>query len=443
LPAAYFRLNWNNAGRVAWEFAAPLPQPYTPPSRTMTFDDDNRIATFNSQTVTHDLDGNMTSGPLTNDTFATYGYDARNRLLAVGGLQYGYDAAGNRTALTNGANVTRFVINPNAPLSQVLLRVRPGVTNYYIHGLGLLYEITETATSTNTLTYHYDYRGSTVALTDDTGNVTDRVNYSSYATVTYRVGTNDTLFLFNGRYGVQTDPNGLLHMRARYYNPYLCRFLNADPSGFSGGLNFYAYADGNPISLLDPFGLGAIGEGGGGSWLIAPSSLGGWVADQGINTLMGTGALLSRLMGGGMELLGMPAGHLYQQADMLEAGMSPYGRAGYYDTQSQINELAAMATIFLTKQPAKTTTGAADDAAKWIWGQNKGVAKSIRQMDQRGWNPQQVTEAIKGGQQFPAQNLVNKGNDAIRYVHPQTGQSVVQDTVTKEIIHFGGPGFKY
>lgn len=92
---------------------------------------------------------------------------------------------------------------------------------------------------------------------------------------------------------------------------------------------------------------------------------------------------------------------------------------------------------------AKTTAGAADDAAKWIWGQNKGVAKSIRQMDQRGWVPSQVTEAIKTGQQFPATNLVNKANPAIRYVHPTTGQSVVQDTVTKEIIHFGGPGFKY
>lgn len=92
---------------------------------------------------------------------------------------------------------------------------------------------------------------------------------------------------------------------------------------------------------------------------------------------------------------------------------------------------------------AKTGAGAADDAAKWIWGQNKGVAKSIRQMDQRGWVPSQVTEAIKTGQQFPATNLVNKANPAIRYVHPTTGQSVVQDTVTKEIIHFGGSGFKY
>lgn len=57
------------------------------------------------------------------------------------------------------------------------------------------------------------------------------------------------------RQGVQTDPNGLLYMRARYYNPYLCRFLNPDPTGFSGGLNWFAYANGNPVSYTDPLGL--------------------------------------------------------------------------------------------------------------------------------------------------------------------------------------------
>jgi hypothetical protein len=56
-------------------------------------------------------------------------------------------------------------------------------------------------------------------------------------------------------------------MRARYYNPCVCRFINADPSGFSGGLNHYAYADGNPINLIDPFGLGAIGKDAETSWL--------------------------------------------------------------------------------------------------------------------------------------------------------------------------------
>src|SRR5439155_17201068 len=100
------------------------------------------------------------------------------------------------------------------------MRVKNGVTNYYVYGLGLLYEVTETATTTNTLTYHYDYRGSTVAITDGIGSVIDRIEYSPYGMTSFRSGTTDTPFLFNGRYGVQTDPNGLLFMRARYYNPY-------------------------------------------------------------------------------------------------------------------------------------------------------------------------------------------------------------------------------
>ena len=61
-----------------------------------------------------------------------------------------------------------------------------------------------------------------------------------------------TPFLYNGQWGIQAfrhsgiqafrhsgiqaDSNGLLNMRARYHSPYLMRFLNADPIGFSGGL---------------------------------------------------------------------------------------------------------------------------------------------------------------------------------------------------------------
>lgn len=143
----------------------------------------------------------------------------------------------------------------------MLMQVKNGVTNYYIYGPGLLYQITETASGTNTLTYHFDFRGSTIALSADSGLVTDRIEYSAYGLTTYRIGTSDTPFLFNGRFGVQTDPNGLLYMRARYYNPYLCRFVSADPAGFAGGLNHYAYANGNPVSLLDPFGLNAFATG--------------------------------------------------------------------------------------------------------------------------------------------------------------------------------------
>ncbi len=89
--------------------------------------------------------------------------------------------------------------------------------------------------------YHFDYRGSTVALSGPAGTVLERVEYSTYGRITRRVGTTvDTPFLFNGMYGVMTDPNSLYHMRARYYNPYIRRFVSADPMGLAAGLNFYA-----------------------------------------------------------------------------------------------------------------------------------------------------------------------------------------------------------
>ena len=43
--------------------------------------------------------------------------------------------------------------------------------------------------------------------------------------------------------------------------------LNPDPSGFSGGLNFYAYANGNPVSYFDPLGLCASESGSVWSWV--------------------------------------------------------------------------------------------------------------------------------------------------------------------------------
>lgn len=64
-------------------------------------------------------------------------------------------------------------------------------------------------------------------------------------------------------------------------------------------------------------------------------------------------------------------------------------------------------------------------------------------MVQRGWTPDQITEAIQTGQQFPAANNVNLGNAATRYVHPTTGRSVVVDDVTNEVIHVGADGYVY
>jgi YD repeat-containing protein len=118
-PIAFFKFGFDNAARVKWELAAPVPHTNAATSRMMTFDDDNRLATFNSGNITNDSDGNMLWGPLTNDTFATFTFDPRNRLVrttSTSSLDYSYDALGNRLAITNGTNITRFIVNPNAKL---------------------------------------------------------------------------------------------------------------------------------------------------------------------------------------------------------------------------------------------------------------------------------------------------------------------------------------
>jgi RHS repeat-associated protein len=48
--------------------------------------------------------------------------------------------------------------------------------------------------------------------------------------------------------------SGLYYYRARYYDPYLGRFISEDPIGFDGGINFYAYVDNNPLNATDPSG---------------------------------------------------------------------------------------------------------------------------------------------------------------------------------------------
>ena len=78
---------------------------------------------------------------------------------------------------------------------------------------------------------------------------------------TYNIitGTSKVIFGYNGRDGVITDDNGLIYMRARYYSPEMKRFINADiiPGKLSNAvtLNRFAYANGNPVSFVDPFGL--------------------------------------------------------------------------------------------------------------------------------------------------------------------------------------------
>jgi hypothetical protein len=82
-------------------------------------------------------------------------------------------------------------------------------------------------------------------------------------------------------------------------------------------------------------------------------------------------------------------------------------------------------------------------AGNWSLSIGKSAAKWERQMDKRGWTKGHIDEVIKSGRSYPAKNSVNPANEAARFVHPETGQSVVIDNVTQQVIHVGGHGFRY
>ena len=97
-----------------------------------------------------------------------------------------------------------------------------------------------------------DALGSTLALTDGTGAVQTRYSYEPYGKTTVSGTASSNSFEYTGR---ENDNTGLYFYRARYYNPGLQRFVSEDPIGLAGGVNVFAYVNGNPLSFTDPEGL--------------------------------------------------------------------------------------------------------------------------------------------------------------------------------------------
>jgi RHS repeat-associated protein len=256
---------YDNDNHLTAFVPTPLEPTPAPAAATTTYNADNEVATFNGQNVSYDLDGNMQSAPVTvagSTSLGALTWDARNRLTSAGGVTYTYDAENRRISSTVNGQTTFYVWARGRSLDKLLAKQNPdGSTTRYVYGAsGLLYEETTSAggTAQTPIYYHFDWRGDTVALSDASGNVIEQLSYSPYGdcTVTPVTGTVNTPFGFNGEWGVLTEPTGLLAMQARFYSPVIQRFLNEDPSGFSGGNNLYAFAAGDPVDLMDPFGLG-------------------------------------------------------------------------------------------------------------------------------------------------------------------------------------------
>lgn len=202
----------------------------------------NQYLSVGSDTLQHDQNGNLSTNAQT-----TYQWDVRDRLIGLSGAgvtaSFSYDALGRRKSKTVNGTTTTFLYD-GADILQ-------DSTATYLHGPGVDNIFSRTLASGNEY-FLTDHLGSTIALTDPTGNLAAQYAYSAYGKAT-KTGTSSNYFTYTGR---EDDGTGLYYYRARYYSPDLKRFVAEDPIGFAGGQsNLYGYVGGNPVSFTDPSGL--------------------------------------------------------------------------------------------------------------------------------------------------------------------------------------------
>lgn len=266
----------NSSGSTLWSYsyeldhvgnhesitAANEPLEFVPQSEDISYVNDkasNRLQSAGATTFTYNNNGCRKTS-VTGGVTTSYSWDNENRLTAVSNrnLTYTYDAFGNRVARSENGQTTRYVLNLNGAMSQVLAETDASgnETAYYVYGLGLLTRVDADNTSVRHY-YHFNHRGDTIGLSDTSGNFTDYYAYDEYGQV--QEDSNNSLnqpFKFVGQYGVMDEGQGLYFMRARYYDAVVGRFLSEDPLGFEGGdWNLFAYVGGRPLVGVDPNGL--------------------------------------------------------------------------------------------------------------------------------------------------------------------------------------------
>ncbi len=231
-----------------------------------TYDENDRLLTetLAGQVAryTYDKNGNTLSRVANATDQAIYCWDAANRLVeadltGAGGTQhllYQYDADGIRVGSKVDGEETRFLIDANRPLAQVVLEYRANglIQVSYLYGLSLISQ----ARGVGPFFYHPDGLGNTRALTDGAAVVTDRYAYDAFGRMLSRAGVTPNLYLFAGEQ--QDETLGLVYLRARYLQPMMGRFFGRDPvPGYLAQpltQHLYLYAGANPVNFGDPSG---------------------------------------------------------------------------------------------------------------------------------------------------------------------------------------------
>ncbi|MCK6685924.1 MAG: RHS repeat-associated core domain-containing protein, partial [Thermoanaerobaculia bacterium] len=208
-----------------------------------------KLANDSVNAYTYDFNGNT----LTRTGYG-FAYDAENRLTSITGNEtasYTYDYQGRRTSKTVGGVTTTYLYDG----LNLIAETAAGQTSYFLNGPGIDEPLA--MSKAGQISYLVaDGLGSVVATNDATGAVSHSVVFDAWGNTKSEVGTRSHPFTYTGR---EVGEAGMLHYRARQFQPSIGRFTREDPKR-DPSTSPYSYVGNAPLQFADPLGLYRLGD---------------------------------------------------------------------------------------------------------------------------------------------------------------------------------------
>ncbi|NLG75363.1 MAG: RHS repeat protein, partial [Xanthomonadaceae bacterium] len=205
-----------------------------------------------------------------------YAYDLAGRTTRIGERTFEYDAFGRMIRVSDGGRaLAEYSYNAFGERIRKVVYSGSGrsVAYFFYDGSKLTAEADEEGAVAKQFVYvrdrvvamlvgastyavHTDWLGTPMAVTDERQRVVWRAKIDPLGRIrsqrgSIRLDLRGSNHYFDGETGFHYN----IH---RYFDPATSRYLTPDPIGQLGGLNLYAFANGDPINFVDPLGLQAL-----------------------------------------------------------------------------------------------------------------------------------------------------------------------------------------